>query len=321
MSYLSRLTGRLATALAAAPAEFRERHRAFLLSRRQADGGFPGREGGSDLYYTGFALRALAALGALDAEIAAAAGGFLRSRLTRQASIIDFVSLLYGARLVAEHGGPDVLNQARADWAGAVTAALETYRGADGGYAKTLENNGSSTYHTFLVALCCELAGIAMPDPASAVRFVLSRRRDDGGFVEIGAMKRSGTNPTAAAIALLAAVSPPPDVLPEDQGRALLDGAVEFLAGVQSPMEGGFAANTRAPACDLLSTFTALLTLRDLGAADRVDLDAVRRYVAGCDRPEGGFTGGLWDAGADAEYTFYGLGATALLSEAAAARP
>lgn len=318
MSFLSRLTERVAAALDKAPEDFRGRHGRFLAGRQQADGGFPGREGGSDLYYTGFALRALAGLRALTPDVAARAAGFLRARLTRQASIIDFVSLLYGARLVAEHGGPDVLADARADWAAAIAAALEAFRGADGGYAKTVENTGGSTYHTFLVALCRELAGLPLPEPQRAVRFVLSRRREDGGFVEIGAMKRSGTNPTAAAIALLAILKPGPENLPESEGEAVLSDAVDFLVGVQSPFEGGFTANTRAPAADLLSTFTALLTLRDLGALDRIDVAGAARYVAGCEKSGGGFTGGLWDSGVDAEYTYYGLGATAILMEAGA---
>jgi geranylgeranyl transferase type-2 subunit beta len=32
------------------------------------------------------------------------------------------------------------------------------------------------------------------------------------------------------------------------------------------------------------------------------------------DRPDGGFHGGAWDGGFDVEYTFYGLGAMALLA-------
>ena len=55
--YLPRLTARLGNALARLPDEFRDRHAEFLRRCQNPDGGFPGREGGSDLYYTGFALR------------------------------------------------------------------------------------------------------------------------------------------------------------------------------------------------------------------------------------------------------------------------
>jgi hypothetical protein len=57
--YLLRLGRRLSSGLGKLPAEARARHQAFVLSRQNADGGFSGREGGSDLYYTGFGLRGL----------------------------------------------------------------------------------------------------------------------------------------------------------------------------------------------------------------------------------------------------------------------
>ena len=44
------------------PAGTRRRHTDYLTAAQNPDGGFPGREGGSDLYYTGFALRSLAVL-------------------------------------------------------------------------------------------------------------------------------------------------------------------------------------------------------------------------------------------------------------------
>jgi len=66
----------------------------------------------------------------------------------------------------------------------------------------------------------------------------------------------------------------------------------------------------------LLSTFTALVTLLDLGAMDRVDREAARRFVESLAMPSGGFRAGVWDDQADVEYTFYGLGSLALLAGA-----
>ena len=69
-------------------------------------------------------------------------------------------------------------------------------------------------------------------------------------------MRRSGTNPTAAAVGLLQLTAPHGDaVMAEVRG-----GAVDFLAEMASP-EGGLRANGRAPLADLLSTFTASWTL------------------------------------------------------------
>ena len=78
--------------------------------------------------------------------------------------------------------------------------------------------------------------------------------------------------------------------------------------------EGGLRANTRIPVADLLSTFTALVSLADLDALSAVDLAAARHYAEILEQPAGGFRGGAWDDAADVEYTFYGLGTLALLT-------
>src|SRR6266849_7483950 len=93
--YLAQLTARLCEGIARRPEAFRNRHGAYLRALQNPDGGFSGREGGSDLYYTGFALRGLAVLGALSPEVAEQAAGYLRARLREPASVVDFFSLLY----------------------------------------------------------------------------------------------------------------------------------------------------------------------------------------------------------------------------------
>src|SRR5947209_7293776 len=137
-SYLQHLTTHLADGLARLPEDFRARHAAFLTAAQSPDGGFPGREGGSDLYYTGFALRSLAVLDALTPEAGERAAAFLRRSLTQEASVVDFFSLLYACLLVQATGGPDVLAGSPPDWPDRVAATLETFRTADGGYAKAV---------------------------------------------------------------------------------------------------------------------------------------------------------------------------------------
>jgi geranylgeranyl transferase type-2 subunit beta len=308
-AYLPRLTARLSDGLARLPAERRRRHAAYLAAAQNADGGFSGREGDSDLYYTGFALRGLAVLDALTVGVCDRAALFLRSRLTAQTSVVDFFSFLYASLLVQAGGGPDVLADAPADWPQRVADTLETFATSDGGYNKTPGAASGSTYHSFLVGLCYQLLGRALPRPAEAVRFALSRRRDDGGFVEVAPMRRSGANPTAAAVGLLQLARPDADGLSD----AVRDGAAAFLAEMAGD-DGGLRANGRVPLSDLLSTFTAAWTLHDLGALGRIDGGQVRRFAEAVERPEGGFRGGLWDEGFDVEYTFYGLGVLGLLS-------
>jgi geranylgeranyl transferase type-2 subunit beta len=309
LSYLPRLTARLTEALQRMPTETRARHRGYLLARQHNDGGFPGREGGSDLYYTGFALRGLAVLDALTADVVERAAGFLRTSLTQQASVVDFFSLLYASLLVQSGGGPDVFAVSPRDWPDRVAATLETFRTPDGGYAKTPGAATGSTYHTFLVGLCYQLLGRSLPEAHAILRFVASRRRDDGGYVEIAPMRRSGTNPTAAAVGLMQLVEPEVNGLTPELRADIMT----CLARMVSP-EGGLRANARAPLADLLSTFTATWTLDQLGGLNLIDVGQALQYAHSLERPNGGFRGGLWDDGSDVEYTFYGLGALALLT-------
>ncbi len=303
MTYLEDLTWRLASGLAKLDDEVRSRHGDFLVARQLPDGGFAGREGGSDLYYTGFAVRGLALCGRLEGDVGQRVATFLQQKMTTQVPIIDFLSLMYSGMLIEQAAGIDVFAQASPEWRVAVSSALERFRRRDGGYAKTDDGQSSSTYYSFLMVLCNELIGRSTADPDKLVAFVRSRQRDDGGYVEIGPMQRSGTNPTAAAIGLLKLL----DALDDD----IRISAREFLADMQND-EGGLRANTRIPIADVLSTFTGLLSLADLDASDEVDLAAASRYVRDLESSDGGFRGAAWDDGIDVEYTFYGLGVMAL---------
>jgi geranylgeranyl transferase type-2 subunit beta len=305
-TYLENLTLRLAAGIAELPQPLRERHARYLLAAQREDGGFAGREGNSDLYYTGFALRSLAILGELYGPPAERAAAFLRSRLTGQESIVDFLSLVYGAALLKSAAGIDIFQDADPLWPDAVAAALEKLRRSDGGYAKGAEGTASSTYHTFLVLLCLELIGRRPPQPESIVAFLRSQACPEGGFREIRASKRAGTNPTAAAIGALRML----DAVDELTRQATID----FLAEMQTD-EGGLRANTRIPIADLLSSFTGLVTLEDLNAAGEIDLAALRAFVRSLELDEGGFRGAVWDPSHDVEYTFYGLGTLGLLTK------
>ncbi len=306
--YLLRLTTRLAEGLSRLRADFRQRHAAYLAGCQNPDGGFPGREGESDLYYTGFALRGLAVLDALTPEISNRAADFLRLRLTQQASVVDFFSLLYSCALVQLGGGPDVLAASPKDWPDRVAATLETLRTPDGGYGKSVGDRAGSTYHTFLVILCYQLLGRDLADAEKLKTFIDSRRREDGGFVEVAPMRRGGTNPTAAAVGVLQILA-----ATVDEFHTATQTVISFLSGMVSP-EGGLRANVRAPLADLLSTFTGAWTLDQMNALNRLDLDSVRSYVQALELNRGGFRAGLWDDRTDVEYTFYGLGVLGLLS-------
>jgi len=309
LSYLLALADRLAGGLRELPAERRERHRDFLLSQATPDGGFRGRDLDNeglpgDLYYTGFAVRALAVLGAFDEPIAEDVARFLAKHDPLRLGAIDLVSWLYAAVVTQAAGGGDLLADAPPDWPDRLAAGLEANRSADGGYAKTPAGAVGSVYTSFLVALTLELIGRDVPAPGRLAQFLFDMQRDDGGFVEIAPVRRSGANPTAAAAVLLKLLGHVDDELKRD-----LRG---FLTEVTDP-SGGVRANTRIPFPDGLSAFTALLMCRDLELPDPLPAATMRRWAeTELELPAGGFRGAAWDTHADAEYTFYGLGLLAL---------
>ena len=304
--YLFALADRVAKGLRQIDSSRLERHRRFLMTQQLADGGFRGREGDSDLYYTGFAVRGLAMSGGLDVPLVESVSVFLANQNPLQLNVIDQLSWLYSVLVIQASGGGDLLEDQPADFIDRIAGRLESLRTADGGYAKSPEGMAGSTYHSFLVVLTWQMLGRSVPRPNALIQFLYDRQRDDGGFVEIAPMKRSGTNPTAAAVALLHDLG----ALDND----IVADVLGFLTDVASS-EGGFQANTRIPFADGLSTFTGLLTAQDLGRADVMPARRIQEFVSNAlECADGGFMGASWDQQPDAEYTFYGLGILGLLN-------
>lgn len=303
LTYLERLTLALTYGASRLPDEITQRHAGFVLSQQRDDGGWAGREGDSDLYYTSFALRTLAFLGLLEGEVAHRSAEFLRNKLRTFQTIVDLLALVYSVKLLEASIGLDVMSESRSDWQMRLANLLSQLRRPDGGYAKSLEGQAGSTYQTFLVLLCLQLIDQPIEDPDSIKRFLLGQKQEDGGFLEIRVGKRSGVNPTAAAIGALSVLGGLDESLAQETG--------EFLADMQGD-GGGFQANSRIPLPDVLSTFTACVTLLDLNRLHWVDIGAAQKYILSMSRSGGGFAGFELDPAKDIEYTFYGLGALAL---------
>ena len=308
-AYLIDLSMRLASGLLDMPADERGGHDRALKSFFQPDeGGFAGREGGADIYYTSFALRSLALLEGMDDAPLKLVDGYLQRIDPTKVSLIDGLCWVFSVTSLQMMGQISPWMEA---WSAdevdgqRLLAHLESFRRADGGYAKSAEGAASSTYHSFLVVLARELIGQPPPEAERLVDFVKTMQRDDGGFVEIRPMKRGGTNPTAAAIGLLRIL----DALDD----TIRDAVSHFLIQMTGPV-GGFRANGRAPACDVLSSFTAMVTLIDLGCESALSVDGHRHFLRNAQFAQGGFTAGSLDRQCDPEYTFYGLGGLALLN-------
>jgi geranylgeranyl transferase type-2 subunit beta len=306
--YLQQLTVRLAEGVGRLSDETRKRHTDYFLAAQQADGGFAGRQGGSDLYYTTFAMRGLSILGELYGEVADRVEAFLKPQLSSHQTIVDFFSLFYAANLLKVSAGKDIFSDSDPAWPDQVANFLDSLRREDGGYAKAPEGNAGSTYHTFLVLLVLQLIERPIPEPDKVIEFLESRRDSEGGWHEIRVSKRPGTNPTAAAVGSMLML----DAIDEAKDPELVATTLDFLVEMQTD-EGGLRANTRIPIADLLSSFTGALTLIDLQAFDEIDIAAYRKFVGEMERAEGGFQAAAWDEAHDVEYSFYGLGCLALL--------
>jgi geranylgeranyl transferase type-2 subunit beta len=317
--YLQQLTVRLASGVGQLPADQRQIHTDYFLNAQRDDGGFAGRMGGSDLYYTSFGLRALSILGQLYGPVAESAAAFLKQEMKSHQTIVDFFSLFYAANLLKVSAGVDVFEDSDVDWQSNVANFLDTLRREDGGYAKAPQGHAGSTYHTFLVVLVMQLLDRPVPHVNEVVQFLQSQQDPEGGWREIRASKRAGTNPTAAAVATLQILEaqkrnqqqPVGDVL--DHGLKEL--TLDYLCEMQTD-EGGIRANTRIPIADLLSSFTGGLTLMDLDSFDELDVDLFAGFVNSLQLKTGGFQAAAWDDADDVEYSFYGLGCLALLNQA-----
>jgi len=291
-------------------ADRRSCHAAYLARSQNPDGGWPGRQGASDLYYTAFGLAGVAILGELTAPVSGHAADFARGRVAAAPAMpacIDVLALVTTAMLLESATGADAFIQTGQDRSRALVELTRPFARPDGGFAKTLRSGPSSTYHTFLVVLLRQLAGVPPENLAPACQLVRSRQRADGGFVELGPLRASGTNPTAAAVGLLS--------LAGQLDGATAATAAEYLRRMQTP-EGGWRANGQAPVADLLSTFTALVALAATGRPGAVNVGTALRFVEAAEMRGGGFRAGTWDDAPDVEYTLYGLGSLALLATA-----
>ena len=282
--------------------ERREELRTYYLSALDHNGGFRGRKGNGDLYYSAFALRGLFLLGMLDDQkLLMNVADFLEVQQRREdLSPTDLLSWTFCAFLTQTVQDKELLPEQIAS----LLHRWERFRSPDGCFATSEKTAFSSTYTTFLTAVFYELLGESERSRLIPAAPILERQRSDGGFVELPPLQYSGTNPTAAAVGLLSILEVP---LPDKQKT------VEFLCRCAHP-SGGFRAHARIPLPDLLSSFSALMALYDLDAADHVNRSTLRNFVTSLRSPDGGYFGMMPDQQSDVEYTFYGMVLEAMLT-------
>lgn len=295
----------------------REKIRSFILSRQDSSGGFVGRRGKADIYYTSFALRALSLLGPENSPILIKSiEGFIDQFLfdlqkkPRDLSSAELHSLLFSVLFLEGMSGTDPLARSLIDRKTFFVNALMKLRRQDGGFAASTKDTFSGIYHTFLAIISLRLLEIPISEKIRSEILDLLRKnqREEGGFSEMEKLRSAGTNPTAAAIMIVRAISGSDEI---DLGSARA-----FLWSMQGA-EGGFRANTRIPIADLLSTFTVLTALWDPSNENFLSLfqeRKIRHFVESLQTKEGGFRAAFWDQEPDIEYTFYGLALLSLLN-------
>ena len=341
-NYMTSLTLRIASGVERLDLQYRQNIAEFTRTFQTEDGGFAGRRGQGDIYYTSFALRTLMLLGELKNDLLAErAIAFLESFAAKRLQLapsrgeelnltadlenasavkacfslssVELASFMISATLLQLATGRDVFDLLPLDRKSFVTASLARLRLPASGYRSSEKSGVAGIYHTFLAMICRELV-MSIPDEKERnelAAFLSQHIREDGGFVEMLPLRTSGTNPTAAGVALMRILRQC-----DSQIAASFDSVrtKQFLLDRQSPT-GGFSAHAGLPIPDLLSTFSAVVTLLDLDdwqSTDTIDIQSLDVFRHSCQFGNG-YKGGSLDDTADVEYTFYGLALDSIL--------
>jgi len=292
--FLDRLEDRLSAGWRVLTSALRGPTLASVRSFATPGGGFRGRQGPADPYYTDFAIRLLDLAGVPPQEFGPTARYL--AGLPPDTDLAHLFCRLYASRLLRRHGWevPPPAGTAR---------ILARQRAPGGGYAHPGRREPSACM-TFLAVLIGEITGEPIPDPERDAAAVLSLRRPGGGFGDGPGEGPAQANATAAAVATL--------TLRGASDPRTIEDSADFLARLQGP-GGGIRPHPDAPGEDLLSTFTTLAALDSLNMMGRLRLAPLGRFVLGLRTPEGGFRSGPEDPGHDPEYTYYGVGSLCLL--------
>lgn len=261
----------------------------FLWSRLDPCGGFLGRDGRPDIYYSSFALDCLSATDPAATD--------LKRTETWVQSLgtgdnLDFVHRTCLARCWARLPGLRVSRAMRKELA----ASLEICRAPDGGYNTTPTPAAGSVTGTFFALGAYDDLDLLPPSPLKALTSLERLGTPDGAYGNDPGQAQGTTLATAGVAILNARLHrrTDPRVMPWLRARC--------------HCEGGFLASPGAPLPDLLSTATALFAFHTQEIAlDAPGITACLGFIESLQEPSGGFCGQWTDDTADTEYTFYAL--------------
>jgi hypothetical protein len=279
--------------VAALPATLRQACRESVLAHQEDDGGFHGRAGPADDWYTDFAVRILALTGGAEGALRRASAW-----LAQRQSPPDLAAAharVNAAFTLAQLGLPTRLD--RVAIGGALAAQTVT-----GGYAQP-GGRTASLCQLFLADRTFDLLGRELPDRRHLIVAAAAWQGIDGGFAD-SAGGDSLATATAAAVTLLARHRALDPIVAE---RAAMYG-VSLQGG-----DGGVRVHAGLVQGDLLATCTLVWALSSCGHLGSLRLGDLARFVQAC-RHGGGFGACPGDVGSDPEYVFYGLGTLGLLA-------
>jgi len=284
----------------------------FIGRQLNEDGGFKGRGGQSDLYYTVFGIESLLAL---DAEVdRARIATYLRQ--FGDGDSLDLVHLACLARCwadISESRNAGIERPLR----DGILRRLEGYRCPDGGYNNSSGAKRGTAYGCFLALGAYQDLNGDMNNVTALARrggladCVESLRTPDGAYSNDPTIRIGATPATAAALTILHYLNEPtrrPDSRRKTRGQ-VSDVSIEWLLSQRHP-KGGFVAvpvegSYGMP--DLLSTGTALHALALAGVSLNSVSEKCLDFLDSLWSTEGAFRGNWADPTLDCEYTYYGL--------------
>lgn len=255
----------------------------FIISQRSADGGFVNKQGESDLYYTAFGtlLQYIFNIKFSTEEL----NDYLDKIDAEGLDLIHYAAYMR-CGLLASVAGKTKL--------GAALKMLSRKEIRDEQSFEVWPNNDkNSPYSRFIWHSLLEDTNNHKGNDSETIAALEEYTVTGGGFSNMKGQAIASANATSAALM----------VIGQFDGYNKGSEGVKYLLKSQLP-SGGFKAadNTHMP--DLLSTATALFTLRCYGVQPRY---SAQEFVEAHWLDNGGFGATILDSSSDVEYLFYGL--------------
>lgn len=269
-------------------------HRLFLRKMESPKGGFYGRGGFEDVYYTFFGILNQRILGMEHKSVEKTASFLSSFNFTDVPHIYTQIASLNLIQAESER----IFSKAREK-----ILSLKT----KGGFRRA-QDEEPSIYDTFLAMLTLYELGYEFEtaEKEMITSFVLQHQTPDGGFSSLINSKVGTTNQTSAAVAILFYL--------EELDRLDRDTVCGFYRSLRDS-DGGYYAAPNIPAPDLLSTYTSCIALTAMDLPDEIEKERILDFVLTLQYPDGGFIGSLFDELPDTEYTYYGLALISLIFE------